>query len=258
VDRIGHRVEVAVLHRHQLVVGLEVLLRRGRLVAVPVVGAVLATHVDRAHAGERLGPGGRRRVVPRNPVDLDVDAGPVEDVPEGDAAAIVDEFVSSKRDRVAKQLDAGNRLVARRPRRRRERLVGLGIPVDEVEHAVAPGVAPGDEVRPGHRALRGRAGSERLIGPLLRQAREVRHAPFAHQPVEDHRIHAVDAQDEDPRRRGFRGGGRRRGGRGGERAATEQEEERQCPARHFRPPFGQSPAPGPAARAVLPGRLPTG
>ena len=249
VDGVWHRVEVGVFHRHQLVVGLEVFHRRGRLAAVPAVGAVLAAQVDRAHPGERPGLGGRRRVVPWNPVDLDLDAGLVEDVPESDAAAVVDERVASQGNRIAEELDARGRLAARRPRRRGERLVGLGIPVDEVEHAVAPGVSPGDEVRPGHRALRRGAGSQPLKGPLLGQTGEVGHAPFVHQALQDHRIHAVDAEDEDP------GRGRlcahRGRGHPDERTA-EQNREREAAAAHLTPPFGPLPARTSSGRPVLP------
>ena len=50
--------------------------------------------------------------------------------------------------------------------------------MDEIENAVPAGIHPGDERRPGDRALRRHGGAQRPESPGVDQALEIRHYPF--------------------------------------------------------------------------------
>lgn len=68
--------------------------------------------------------------------------------------------------------------------------------MDEIEDAVTAGIHPCNKVGPCHRALRGNAGGELAKISHGFELGEVGHLAFAHEPVQELRIHAIDAEND--------------------------------------------------------------
>ncbi len=196
-DRLGSAVEIEIVNRDVLNVTLRlVLLDFG--VGIERVGAEATAKIDRAHSAEHLGIGRRRRKISRDSKHFDVDSVLDQRIPPGRASPVVFRLSTRKRNHVAKEVERAA-VFFHRSRGRRDRRVGSRVPVHEVENTVTAGIHSGHEVGPGHGAL-GRVGSaETLKRALPSQLFEIRHLAFLHQPREDHRIHPIDAHDEDTR-----------------------------------------------------------
>src|SRR5258708_35648795 len=68
--------------------------------------------------------------------------------------------------------------------------------MNEVEDAVTAGVHPCNKVGPCHRTLRRNAGGERAKVPRGFESCEVGHLAFAHEAMQELRIHAIDAKND--------------------------------------------------------------
>ena len=68
--------------------------------------------------------------------------------------------------------------------------------MDKIKDVVPPGVHSGDQVRPRYRTLWRNAGGEQAKRSLRSQSGEVWHPPFVHELLQELRIHAVDAEDD--------------------------------------------------------------
>src|SRR5262249_53880510 len=73
-----------------------------------------------------------------------------------------------------------------------------GIAMNKVEDGVPAGIHSRDQVRPRYRALRGNRGGQTAERAAGFQSREVGHFAFLHELVEQARIHAVNAQYDEP------------------------------------------------------------
>ena len=94
-----------------------------------------------------------------------------------------------------------------------------GIPFEEVEDLVAARIEARRERRPGHGRLRRDRRRQRRVSAPLPEGRERRKLTGRQHLLDQHRVHAVEAQDDDASRRRGRGrrGEQRRGGRRVER-----------------------------------------
>ena len=84
------------------------------------------------------------------------------------------------------------------------RQIGARIRLDEIENAVAAGIAPGAERRPRHRRYRRKRRAEPPIGAGVRQLLEIRQQAFAQKAVRQPGVLSVEAHDDQPRDRGAR------------------------------------------------------
>ena len=69
--------------------------------------------------------------------------------------------------------------------------------MDEVKNPVPTGVHAGDQVRPSHRTLRWNAGHQVLVRSQLRELGKVRHLARLHETIQQLRVHAVDAENDE-------------------------------------------------------------
>ena len=176
-------------HRHDLRIAGRVDRRVGRVQRALAVG-----RVDRGghHPAEGESFGRLDREVGRHAPDVGADARLLQQGPEGPSGAVRLADVVLRELPVAPQL----RLVlVALGRGRPDRRARDPVAVDEVVDPVPAGVPPGDEVRPGHRALRRRRGPQRVDAALARQLGEVRHPlGIALDHVrQDFGVHPVDA-----------------------------------------------------------------
>ncbi len=154
-----------------------------------------ADRVGRAHAAELVAGGARGREVGRHANDPALHAVLLQHLPERRAVAQQLDRAPGRHlpaaDAVAVLggLGAAGRQVGQH---------GLGVAVHEVEDAVAAGVHAGDEVRPGHRALRRHRGPERREAAGLGQPRQVGQLALGHQPRGHAVVHAVEAEHDHP------------------------------------------------------------
>jgi len=80
----------------------------------------------------------------------------------------------------------------------RERRDAVGrIALQEVEDLVAARIETRGERGPGDRRLRGNGGRERRVAAALAERRQVRQPPRRHHLLDDVRVHAVEAEDDD-------------------------------------------------------------
>ena len=70
--------------------------------------------------------------------------------------------------------------------------------MDEIKYPVTAGIHASDQIRPCDRTLRRNAGRELPKRSLLHQFRKVRHLPFSHKLGKKLRVHAVNAEDNQP------------------------------------------------------------
>ena len=165
----------------------------GRVAGEEGEGSVAAREVGRTHAGQRFGFAFGGRKVGRHADDLGRHAGLGKQLPEGpsgahgmDAAAAQGDAVGTERQNVGGLDDL---------RHRSHRHVGRGIALHEVEDAVTAGVHAGDHGGPGHGALRRDGGGEALEIAFAAEAIEIgQRAPVV---FEEHRVHAVDADNDE-------------------------------------------------------------
>lgn len=76
------------------------------------------------------------------------------------------------------------------------RLHRLGVTVDEVKDAMTAGIHAGNDVRPGHRALRRNTATEFTETAVTLQLLEVGHAPILHVPTQELGVEAIDPQHD--------------------------------------------------------------
>jgi hypothetical protein len=94
---------------------------------------------------------------------------------------------TAKVDRVFRSFDPRGRKIERH---------GLGVAVNEIEDPMAARIHACNKVGPRHRTLWWNASRELAEISLGLQFRKVGHLGFGHEPVQELRIHAVDAQND--------------------------------------------------------------
>ena len=99
------------------------------------------------------------------------------------------------RDPVAPQREEP--LDAAEVRRRQHGQVGPPIAVEEIEDVVPARLRAGAERRPRHRRHRRKRGLQAPIAARLRELLEVRQQPLLHEPIGEHRVLAVQADDDE-------------------------------------------------------------
>src|SRR5258708_8140467 len=83
-------------------------------------------------------------------------------------------------------------------RRRKIKLKGFRIAVNEIKDSVPTGIHSRDQVRPCHRALRRDAGRQTPERSLLGQPGKVRHLALRHELREQVRVEPVYTEDDQP------------------------------------------------------------
>jgi len=69
--------------------------------------------------------------------------------------------------------------------------------VNEIEDTVPAGILPGNEIRPRHRRLRRGRGAEDLKIAFGHQPSEGGQHTFVHEPLQQERVHPVQAEADD-------------------------------------------------------------
>ena len=89
-------------------------------------------------------------------------------------------------------------------RGRQQGQVGAPVAVEEVEDVVSPRLGAGAERRPCDRRDRRERGPQSSIAAHLRELLEIRQQPLLHEPIGEHRVLAVETDDDEPADEGAR------------------------------------------------------
>src|SRR5579863_6863056 len=156
--------------------------------------AVSSPQVGSAHAREGFSLGWDRWKIRGNPEDCIWDAVLIKQLPERYAFSQLFGAATAERNRPTAEADRALRPLD--PRGRKKKSQGLRVAMNEIEDSMTTCIHPRNKVGPCYRTLWRNAGCELAKISLSLQFREVRHLPFAHEPMQELGIHTVDAEND--------------------------------------------------------------
>src|SRR5258708_26639625 len=168
--------------------------RRRRIVRVESEGAIRNAQIGRAHAGKRLPLRGDWRKICRDAVNIVGHAVFVQNLPE--CLAVPQLFGRSAAERNDPTPEMKTMLWAFYARRRKIKLKGFRIAVNEIKDSVPTGIHSRDQVRPCHRALRRDAGRPTPERPPPAQPGKLRHIALRPELPEQVWIEPVNTKDD--------------------------------------------------------------